>query len=391
MEILGNEPPGRPRSAWFRLPRRAPRGLKVPAVALVLLGLAWITVSDPALNAPAAPAAPSPSVVAVTAPPPRPAPVLPEAGPPPHTGLRLLLGDTLYDVDAGTAHQVRGLPPRRVYTWSAAAGPEAVLLSTDRGADTFADDDVYVLRRGSDRARLLARGAWPKPAPDGAWLWRWYTEKHCELGKVRLDGTRVRPYRRIDCMFDVSEETRLGLIGRRNEPGGPAEADGVLLRPQDLTVTYRAPDPIVVVGGTVYSVKDGVLRSEEPSGVPRSLGRLPVLPREIAPQVKASPDGALLGFVFTTVSPAAPYQSVEVRVYDRRTARWLRMPSTPVSASIKTLQWTWTHDGRIALAADFERRGQRIVVWRPGAEGMTVVRYGPPPEGAYGLVDLTAW
>ncbi|WP_153457205.1 hypothetical protein [Streptomyces smaragdinus] len=385
MEILGNEPPQRFFSP--RRPPRPPRWLMVLAPAVALLGVAWMTVTDPALDVaesasrPAARPSPSPSPTPTG--PPRLLRGTDDGSP---TGLRLLIGDTLYDVDTRTSRTVRGLPTRRTLSWATAVGDDAV-IATNAGGDAIEDIRVYVLRPGEDQVRLLFKGGFPTPAADGVWIKRWYSEARCELRKLGLDGRRLTRPRPVDCSVEVFAQTPLGFVGWQNQPDGNTDGS-ILVDPRDFSVLRRSHGQFTVVGRTLFTVERNRLYADEPGRPRRSLGRLPAAPDAMLPQVKGSPDGSRLAFEFDRAPSDGGYQNMDFWVYERASRRWLHMPSTPVSVQLKTSDWAWTDDGRIVVAGVFDGVGVRLAVWRPGERDIEVRRLGSPPEGSGGLVPL---
>jgi hypothetical protein len=354
-------------SGWCRT---AGRRLAVGVLALQL------AVGCTAATPPAPPEA--------AAPPPRAAGVprylegQPLTGP---TGLRLLMASDpprLVDVDRNTSLPVSGVAGQAPFS----------VAELGAGAIIIGDRQVFVLGRGSARARPLGRGGTAVTSLDGRGVWLLEQGRRCRLREVGLDGRARRPPRKVPCTTGLSAETSLGVL-IWTEDGGEA----ALLDPGSGRIVARYPEVLGVAG-------DLVLWSERDDGpltlTNRRTGASQPVPRPTphgqAGLGQASPDGRLLAIEFGDTSWSRVQGQVsDIWLLDLQARSWRRLPGMPLITGLKFMSMAWTGDGRLVLAGDFERFGEAMATWRPGQEQLAVKRLTLPDyAGSDSFVPLPA-
>jgi hypothetical protein len=277
------------------------------------------------------------------------------------TGLRLLVaGDPprLLDLDRGSSRPVGGLP--------AGQGPVSVTALGD-GALVIADPEVFVLGRGSLRARRVGRAVDAVASPDGRGLWLLERGRRCRLREVDLGGRDRRPPRRVPCAAGLGAETPLG----RALAGYP-EVHGVV---GDL-----------VLWGEDEARAGPFTLTDRGSGARHRVAR--PTPHGRAGQGRASPDGRMLAVEFADLSwSRVEGQVSDVWLLDLRTRRWRRLPGMPLITAVKFMSMEWTGDGRLVLAGEFDRVGDAVAAWRPGQDHLAIRRLDlPEPNGSDSFV-----
>jgi hypothetical protein len=332
------------------------------AVAALAVAAAGCTAAGPDAVGDRAAAPPAGAVPAAPAPPdaPRFLAGRPLEGP---TGLRLLVaGDPprLLDLDRGTSRPVGGLP--------AGQGPVSVAALGD-GALVNADPEVFVLARGSLRARRVGRAVDAVASPDGRGVWLLEHGRRCRLREVDLGGRDRRPPRRVPCASGLGAETPLG----RALAGYP-EVHGVV-------------GDLVLWGGDERHAGPFTL-TDRRTGARHRLAR--PTPHGWAGLGRPSPDGRLLAVEFADVSWSRVHGQVsDIWLLDLPTRRWRRLPGMPLITAVKFMSMEWTGDGRLVLAGDFDRVGEAMAVWRPGQDELAITRLDLPRYD--GSDSFVAW
>lgn len=305
------------------------------------------------------------------------------------TGLRLLVSSDpprLLDVDRGTSRRVGGLPENSDSPgfWVAGLGQDALI-----GSDT----GLFRLRRGTATAEPIARATWAVPSRDGRGVWLQRHGKRCSLQEVGLDGRPRRPARRIGCTTTLQADTSLGLLVGTEDADGLG-TEGAILDRGSLRVLVRHPEIHAVVGDLVFW-----------GGHERNAGRFTLTDRRTGARYPiqrptpfgyagaglASPDGRFLAVEFADASwSRAKGQISDVWLLELRTRRWRQLPGMPLLAPLKSTAMTWTGDGRLVLAGEFDGVGGALAVWRPGQDQLAVRRLALPSDRA-GSDSLVAW
>ena len=308
----------------------------------------------------------------------------PLAGP---TGLALLVASDpprVVDVDRGTSRRVEGLP----------AGREPVGVSpVGGGAILAADQEVFVLRRGTWRARPVGRASYAVASLDGQGIWLLEQGSGCTLREVALDGRARRPPRRLPCSTGLSAETRLGLLAW-TAPTGDGD-EGALLDPRSGRAVARYPEIHGVAGDLVlwggherdagsFTLTDRRNGASHPVARPTPYGEASI--------GLASPDGRLLAVEFADPSWSRAHGQIsDIWLLDTRTRGWRRLPGMPLITALKFMDMAWTGDGRLLLAGNFDRFGEALASWRPGQDHLAVRRLDlPEPAGSDSFVPWPA-
>jgi hypothetical protein len=354
------------------------------AVAAVAMAAAGCTAAEPGAAGGRAAAPPAGAVPTATAPADADAPRFldgrPLDGP---TGLRLLVaGDPprLLDLDRGTSRPAGGLP--------AGQGPVGV-AALGGGALVTADPEVFVLGRGSLRARRVGWAVNATASLDARGVWLLEHGRRCRLREVDLRGRDRRPPRRVPCASGLGAETPLGLLGWNGSAGG-GERD-VLLDPDTGRAVAGYPEVHGVVGDLVLWGEDEAKAgpftlTDRGSGARHRVPR--PTPHGWAGQGRASPDGRLLAVEFADVSwSRVKGQVSDIWLLDLRTRRWRRLPGMPLITAVKLMSMEWAGDGRLVLAGEFDHVGDAVAVWRPGQDHLAVRRLDlPDPDGSDSFV-----
>jgi len=292
------------------------------------------------------------------------------------SNLVLLSGDTIVDVDTDASRRLDGLPVGEdLVVGTVAVGEGAVVLVCAVKCDA---PELFAVDGHSGVAQSIGFGL-PAPAPDGVWATRHVSETACTLSKLGLDGTILISERPFDCDISVVEETSMGLVA---VPNSRPEL-GAILDPETLDTLFQTDRIIAVLDGRVLSfdgdsftlldpVNDSGTEIARPTdiGVP-SYGRI-------------SPDGRLVAISFEHPAWPGPRQRLDVWVLEVATLEWVRLPSMPVSAALKTTTEAWAPDGRFVMFGSFEEAGHDVATWRD------VVATWRPGDRALGIRELDA-
>ncbi|NOX23959.1 MAG: hypothetical protein GXP36_12860 [Actinobacteria bacterium] len=277
------------------------------------------------------------------------------------TGLVLVVGDSLVDIDVDTRQRIEGLPdgsgfvpPAEQPIWAQRVGPDAVIGVGDSSGRW----EVFAVRPGSLRAIPVGFGS-PTPGLGGVWLREKISVDDCRLSKVGLDGATLYESSPTDCSVSFAE-TSLGLVGQREVDGA---LSGVIVDPEDLSTTLFDVGMIRgVLGnrilhqaarGSDFALLDTLTGDEITIDLPVRFGQ--------PGYGQLSPDGRYLAIPFKS-----PLQVFDIWVLDILTLQWSRVPSMPVVAEVKATTISWVADGRLVILLTLEPAGHQLTTWTPG-------------------------
>ncbi len=284
------------------------------------------------------------------------------------TGLVLVVGDTVVDIDADTRHRIEGLPdgsgfvpPAEQPIWAQRVGSDAVIGVGDVSGRL----EVFAVRRGSQRAMAVGFGS-PTPGLGGVWLREKISADECRLSKVALDGEILSESASVDCDVSLIEETSVGLVGVREVDGA---FSGVILDPEDLSAPLFELGLIRGIfgsrvlhqagGGSDFVVLDTLTGEEVAIELPVRFGQ--------PSYGQLSPDGRYLAIPFKS-----PLQVFDIWVLDTETLQWTRAPSMPVASGVKATSLAWVPDGRLIILLTLEPAGHQLATWTPGDSELQV-------------------
>lgn len=292
------------------------------------------------------------------------------------SGLVLLSGDTIIDVDADAERRVDGLPvDEDLVLGSVAAGKGAVVMVdclVECGApEVFAVDDQ------SGVARSIAIG-FPAPAPDGVWVKQYLSDTTCTLAKVSLDGTILSAERPFDCDISVVEETPMGLVVSMTQVG---PEQGAILDPETLDTLLETgrihaviEDQVLSWDGDSFTLLDREIDSKTEIAPPTDVGE--------PSYGRISPDGRFIAISFEHPAWPGPRQRLDVWILEVATLEWTRLPSMPVAAALKATNEVWAPDGRFVIFGSFDEAGHAVATWRPGDRDLAIRELDADPSGS---------
>lgn len=292
------------------------------------------------------------------------------------SGLVLFSGDSIVDVDAGSARRIEGLPvDEDLVLWNLATGGGAVLM-VDCQVDC-GEPELFSVDAVSGVARSIARG-FPSPALDGVWVKRYLSETTCTLSKVGLDGTALVAERRFDCDIALGEETPMGLVVSTTDGGLEQDA---ILDPETWEPVFETGNIIAVVENQVlsweggsFTVVDRLTGAEDEIASPTDVGE--------PSNAGTSPDGRFLAITFQHPAWPGPRQRLDVWMLEIATLAWTRVPSMPVAAALKATDETWAADGRFVIFGSFDEAGHAVATWRPGDQDLATRQLDAVPSGS---------
>jgi hypothetical protein len=284
------------------------------------------------------------------------------------TGLVLVVGDTVVDIDADTRQRIEGLPdgagfvpPASQPIWAQRVGPDAVIGVGDSSGRW----EVFAVRPGSPQAVPIGFGS-PTPGLGGVWLRDKISADDCRVRKVAFDGQILAESAPVDCDVSLVEETSLGLIGVREVDGA---FSGVILDPENLLTTLFEVGLIRGVfgnrvlhqagGGSDFILLDTLTGEEITIELPVRFGQ--------PSYGELSPDGRYLAIPFKS-----PLQVFDIWVLDTETLQWTRVPSMPVASGVKATSLAWVPDGRLIVLLTLEPDGHQLATWTPGDRELRV-------------------
>ncbi|WP_129669825.1 hypothetical protein [Phytoactinopolyspora endophytica] len=296
------------------------------------------------------------------------------------TGLRLVDGNMLVDLDQGERSKITGLPEGGDRWVEAHEVGHRTVLTVGCALECDDPNQVFVLSEDATEAMRIASDVVMAPAPDGIWVTTYETDDICTLAKIGLDGRTMTPARAIDCAVTVREETPLGLLvwidGRGDAILDPADLSEPVR--EDGTIHAVVGTRMVVTGGEGFAVveSDGSSTTVE---APESVGR----PYD----GRVSPDGRYVAFSYQHPAWPGPRQRLDVWVLDLNKMEWAQVPSMPVAAALKVTTEFWAPDGRLMLLGSFEER-HLLAAWRPGESELAIREVTLPEHGAE---PVTVW
>ncbi|MCI0689884.1 MAG: hypothetical protein L0Y54_21990 [Sporichthyaceae bacterium] len=296
------------------------------------------------------------------------------------TGLSLLVGNTVFDLDAGTSHPVTGLPDLAGTIRAQQVGATAV-ISFDC-PDCGPNSRLYAVSGGSAGALPLGSGNWAAPGHGGVWVKVYRTASRCTLAEIDLTGRTVREARGIDCAGTPRAETELGLLARIQDGAG---FEDVILAPGTLHRQLRADRIHAVVGSRVLSGDaGGFMLTDHETGRAESIA----LPTSVGfpSDGLVSPDQRFVAIAFEHPAWPGPRQRMDLWLLDLDTAQWTRLPAMPLPVALKATDMTWAPDGRLVAVGAFEQVGRAVVTWRPGDAQLRFRPVDLPSAETFGVV-----
>ncbi|VAV97050.1 hypothetical protein MNBD_ACTINO02-647 [hydrothermal vent metagenome] len=284
------------------------------------------------------------------------------------TGLVLVVGDTVVDIDADTRQRIEGLPdgsgfvpPASQPIWAQRVGSDAVVGV----ADSSGRLEVFTVRPGSLRAIPVGFGS-PIPGLGGVWLREKISADECRLSKVTLGGDILSASTSVGCDVSLIEETSVGLVGVREVEG---VFSGVILDSENPSTTLFEIGSIRGIfgsrvlhqagGGSDFVVFDTLTGEEITIDLPVRFGQ--------PSYGRLSPDGRYLAIPFKS-----PLQVFDIWVLDTETLQWARVPSMPVASGVKATSLAWVPDGRLIILLTLEPAGHQLATWTPGDSELQV-------------------
>lgn len=302
------------------------------------------------------------------------------------SGLILVMGDSLVDVDTNSRQRIVGLPVVDVSTLShpwdrvfsaLQVGSDAVIACTE-GCGAM---DVFAIGREDLTATPIGKGH-PAPGVNSVWL-KNQSAAGCTLTEVSLVGEILRAPAPIDCEIRIVEEAVVGLVGSTYRDG---VISGVILNPDDLTIATTDIGEVIgtfqgyvlhhVRGRAEFSLLDtrtgDVSKIEVPTRVGQpSYGLL-------------SPNGKYLA-----VSFADQTWAFDLWILDTELLEWAEVLSMPASAFAKATDIVWASDGRLVIVGEFEGAGGQVSTWVPGEPELQVQPFGFETYGSIAALCTT--
>lgn len=294
------------------------------------------------------------------------------------TGVQIINGDSLIDLDTRQSRRIIGLPQNGARSITAFQVRQDTILSVDCSGQSRCSNEVFVLTRDRTHARRLAGDAFGAPGLDGVWLTRYGTGHRCTASEVTVTGGTIVPPAPIDCGLSVRAETPLGLLAS-------GEVSDVYLDPRNhlrmgTTVTGR----VLAVSGSQMVTWDGSSISVLNRGGHRIAVRTPTAVGNPGDGL-VSPDGRHVAIEFGNPACPGPRQCMDFWVLDLTTAHWTRLPSMPVAGQLKDNEALWGSGNRLIILGSFEGVGDRLIVWRPGQSELALRQISVPKVG-YGII-----
>jgi hypothetical protein len=308
-----------------------------------------------------------------------------------HTGLRLVVADIppfVLDVDTGSVTRLRGADVAVDGTlWVLGVSPGAAVVVADSRDPGTPNKQLYEVRRGHAKVRVLGSGR--DVAPDangrGIWVTRVDGDSNCALRRIALAGPTSAP-RAIPCNWLIAPAGALGLVVHRTSVIDPFTAGEVLATQQGILAV--AGKSILLTGPGDPSSRDfEVTLKNTSTGVEHQLRR-PGTIGGSAGNAVVDPRGRYIALEFG--DPAwhlSGTQVLDVWVLDTVTAKLTHLPGMPAFVHLKATSMAWTHDGRLVLLGE-DDDGGFVGVWRPGQRRLPLKTLGLPAR--YGGSDSFA-
>lgn len=323
------------------------------------------------------------------------------------TGLRILVGGRLVDVDSGTVSPrevserllpVSGPPIFVTRSHREQLGPAAV-----EPAKAVGDlpGGPHVLLVAGANVQLAA-------STDGrsVWLSEYLSHTRCTIRELWLDGRTRRPARAVPCGVEPVAQTGAGLWVRRGENWftsdhqvdelSEREPTYALLDPSTLAERVAHPEARILGRDHVLTMDDqeaklvlhgpsGTYELEKPSPYTSFVfnGYRPVAP--------VSPDGRYVIVRFGSHSQSP--QIIDVWVLDLANATWLHLPGMPTGGALKYTSEVWSSDGRLVMVGQYGPGSPILGTWRPGDATISVAPENPIPKDTFdeGFAPIFAW
>jgi hypothetical protein len=268
------------------------------------------------------------------------------------TGLRLLVADEppfVFDVDAGTATRVRGIPRLDVGVSSVVGvgGRAGVVV-----ADSFGEARLYAVRGGAARATPLGRGRDVVPASDGGSVWvKSQTGRtRCTLRRVGLDGRMLNAARSFPCASTVYDGGDAGLVVSRTRVIDPATGR-TLLRTRWGIVAVAGRTLVLKGPDKQFTLLDAGTRAERRLPWPSILTWID--------EPAADPRRRYVALAFANPAwEGGPQQALDVWLLDAKTGGLTQLPSMPALVDLKRTSMEWTDDGRLVLLGEYRARAR---------------------------------
>jgi hypothetical protein len=295
----------------------------------------------------------------------------------PHTGLRLLVEDTVpfvLDVDRGTIARVDGLPR------SDGVGYTVLPLSRDAAVAT----SWHLSRPDTSKAQFLVRasGATPLgPARDvvpfadglGVWATRFVRPRACRLQSIALDGRRGTGLA-VPCSWVTAPAGSLGLVVGRTRVIDPRTGRTVLRERNGIVAV--AGDHLLVAGGPRHAPGYRFTLVDAATGARRTFAWPSTVGGSDAPAV--DPRGRYIAIGFADPSwELSGWQVMDVWILDTTTGKLTQLPGMPAYVSLKGTCMQWTHDGRLVILASNDGHAY-VAAWRPGMRTLPMKRVPLP-------------
>jgi len=293
------------------------------------------------------------------------------------TALRLVVADIppfVLDVDSGRVTRVPDVPAvqRGVLSVVGVAGKTAVVV-----ARSAPDAKLYAVRGRGARVSYLGTGRNVWPAADGrsVWVQSVAVRSRCALRRVGLDGREIRVPRAFPCATRSDPGGSLGLIVNRTRVLDPLTGRTVLKA--RWGVLAAAGQMLLLAGpGKQFTLIDVETRIERRLPWPSVL--------TWSPEPAVDPRGRFVALAFADPAWKGGGQQVtDVWLLDTKTRKLTQLPGMPAFVSLKFTSMAWTHDGRLVLLGERDRKGF-VAVWRPGQRRLAVKAVRLPDRSASG-------
>jgi hypothetical protein len=280
------------------------------------------------------------------------------------TGLRLLVADVppfVLDVDSGRATRMRDVPavPRGVL-WVVGVGGRAAVIV----AKTEQHARLYAVAGRAARVAYLGTGTnvWPARGGGSVWVQSVAVRSRCAARLVGLDGRTLRVPRPFPCATRTDPAGgSLGVVNNRTRVLDPLTGRTILethFRTRWGILAVAGRHVLLAGPGKQFTLIDATTR------VQRRLPWPSILIRLDEPAV--DPRGRFVAVAFADPAWRGGGQQVtDVSLLDAKTGKLTQLPGMPAFVSLKLTSMAWTHDGRLVLLGERNRRGF-VAVWRPG-------------------------
>jgi hypothetical protein len=307
-----------------------------------------------------------------------------------HTGLRLVVADIppfVLDVDTGSVKRVRGADVAvDGILWVLGVSPNAAVVVADSLDPGTPNKQLYEVRKGHAKVRLLGTGR--DLAPDatgrGIWVTRVDADSHCALRRLGLTGGKSVP-RAIPCDWLIAPAGTLGLVVHRTSVIDPSTVGEVLTTQQGI-LAVAGTSMLLTGPGEPFSTEYGVTLRNTSTGSEQQLRRPGRIGSWGTPAI--DPRGRYIALEFGDPSwHQSGTQVLDVWVLDTLTAKLTHVPGMPAFVHLKATSLAWTHDGRLVLLGE-DDDGGFVGVWRPGQRRLPLKTLGLPAR--YGGSDSFA-